>query len=64
MPGGTYWLVAAPIWFLQRTRQYCRRLRAEDTAESARSAAEPEGKTVLIQGTGVHDTIEGLRKTA
>jgi len=60
-----YWLVAAPIWFLQRTRQYCRRLGAEDMAQRARAVVEePDGKTVVIQGTGMQDAMGGLRKTA
>ncbi len=59
-----YWLVAAPIWFMQRTLEYCRRLRAEDAAEQARHGVATEGKSVVIPSTPVHDVAEALRKTA
>jgi phosphatidylglycerophosphate synthase len=67
-----FWLVAAPVWFVQRTRQYCRRLRAEDAAERPSDGAgrarvaddRPEGKTVAFQRTPVHDPLEGIHNTA
>ncbi len=59
-----YWLVAAPVWFLQRTLQYCRRLRAEDASERVRAVEGSEGKTLVIQETSVQPDVEPLRKTA
>jgi phosphatidylglycerophosphate synthase len=66
-----FWLVAAPIWFMQRTRQYCERLRAQDASERAEDASEraragdgAEGKSVAIQRSRVHEGLERLKKTA
>jgi hypothetical protein len=53
------------VWFVQRTRQYCRRLRAADAEERTRGADDrPEGKTVAFQRTPVHDPLERIHNTA
>jgi hypothetical protein len=46
-----YWTVVGPVWFLERTVRYCRRLRTD-------------GKSVVIQRSRLHDERAPLSKTA